>query len=297
MTRSHENPVIASGLLQPEGPAFTGSGRLFVVEMDERRACLTVIDAGSRSPMGPSGGRPTGLAIDGDDCLWVAGGPGAVLLRLDPQGRQIARIDGDDSGRFLFPNDLAFGPDGLLYMTDSGMPPDAFITGLSIRADFFTAHYAGTVFQIDPSSARVLRRIDTGLRFANGLAFAADGTLHVNETLTGWIYRYALDGSARREPFSQTLPAPSPDRFTGPDGMAFDVEGRLYCALYGRGEVSVSDLDGAIIDRLATNGNQPTNLAFVPGENAIVVTEVEHGAVERIEVGAAGALLHRPPLD
>jgi len=288
------NAIIATGLDQPEGPAFSSNGQLLLVEMGEARACLTAVIGAERREIVRPGGRPTGLAVDGQDCLWVAGGAGNSLVKLSPHGRELMRIEGDEDGPFLFPNDLAFGPDGLLYMTDSGMLPEAFITGLTIRPDFLTADYAGAVFQIDPRQGRVLRRVDTGLRFTNGIAFGPDGDLFVAETLSGIIFRYDMDGSARREFFSQTLAQVDKSRFSGPDGMAFDAEGRLYCAIYGCGEISVSDPSGAIVERLQTNGRLPTNVAFVPGEAAIVVTEVEVGVVERIAVGSLGLELHRP---
>lgn len=262
--------------------------------MGEGRACLSEIVDGRRCELVRPGGRPTGLAVDGDGCIWVAGGRENSLVRLAPDGRELLRITGDDRGAFLFPNDLAFGPDGLLYMTDSGMLPEHFITGLTIRPDFFTADYAGAVFQIDPRQGRVLRRIDGGLRFTNGIAFGPDGGLFVAETLSGWIWRYEIGDDGRRRPFSQTLAAPDEKSFSGPDGMAFDCEGRLYCALYGRGEVSVSGSDGSIVERLPTAGRLPTNVAFVPGLASILITEVEHGSIETIGVRTSGLPLHQP---
>lgn len=284
---------VASGLGQPEGPAFDHDGQLFLVEMDESRQAITRIENGKRAELARVAGRPTGLAFDGDNCLWVTGGPGGSLVRLAPDGRELLRVSGDPTGDFLFPNDLAFSPDGLLYMTDSGMRPDEFISGLNIRPDFFTAPYAGAIIEIDPRRGRVLRRIDTGLRFANGIAFGPDGALYAAESLTGWIYRYDLGAAAAREPFSQTIDLVDASRFNGPDGMAFDESGYLYCAIYGRGEITVSAPNGHIGERISTNGRLPTNLAFIPGRAEIAVTEVEHGAVERIAVARRGAPLHR----
>lgn len=216
------------------------------------------------------------------------------MVKLAPDGRELIRVAGDAQGPFLFPNDLAFGPDGLLYLTDSGILPTDLITGLSIRSDFFDIDYAGVIFQIAPVSGLVLCRLDQGLRFTPCIAFAPDGSLCAAETLSGWIYRYAIDRDGRREAFSQTLPMIDRNRYNEPDGMAFDEKGNLYCALYGRGEVSMTAANGSIVTRLPTNGRFPANLAFLPHEEAIAVTEVEHGVVERIDVAAGGAALHQP---
>lgn len=292
------NPVIATGLDQPEGPAFGPDGRLHLVEMGEARACVTVLHQETRRELSRPGGRPTGLAFDGDGALWVAGGPANSLVRLAPDGRVLARIDGDDEGPFLFPNDLAFGPDGKLYMTDSGMRPTDFITGLTIRPDFFTAPYDGRVFQIDPRTGRVERRLAGGLRFANGLAFGPDGALYANESLTGRIYRLTpLDEAGRVEVFAEDLTRPSPKRFAGPDGMAFDEDGTLYCTVYGDAVVVACAPDGTQAARLVCNGRLPTNVAFQPGTSRLFVTEVEHGAVEVLDAAAPGLPLALPRID
>ena len=34
------------------------------------------------------------------------------------------------------------------------------------------------------------RKLDSGLRFSNGIAFGPDKNLYVSESLTGMVYRY-----------------------------------------------------------------------------------------------------------
>jgi gluconolactonase len=280
------------GLDQPEGPALLPDGTLVLVEMGEARACVTRIVESRRFQVARPGGRPTGLATDGDGNLWVAGGEGNSLVRISPDGDLLCRVEGDEAGPFLFPNDLAFGPDGLLYMTDSGMVPEDLIRGHVIRSDFATARYDGRLFQIDPGSGRVLRRIATGLRFTNGIVFGADAAIYFNETLTGTIYRQEIEG--RREIFAMTaLQAPT-DRFRGPDGMAFDAAGRLYCAQYGEGRITVFDTAGNPLPSLPTNGDRPTNVVIDPATQSLLVTEVQNGTVEIIPVDAPPLRLHAP---
>ena len=84
-----------------------------------------------------------------------------------------------------------------MYLTDSGTLNSEFIDGLAIRADFATAPYDGRVYEIDPRESRVLRVLDRGLRYTNGIAFGPDGRLYVAETLSGDIFAYDLGETFR----------------------------------------------------------------------------------------------------
>lgn len=289
------NETIATGLRQPGGPVALSDGRVAFVEMGDSRRCLTVIAAnGTSREICRPGGRPSGLAVDGDNCFWVAGGPENSLVRLSPEGRTLQVIEGGKDGPFLYPNDLAFGPDGLLYMTDSGIRISDLLEGANINPDFFQAPYNGCVYQIDPSEGRVLRVLATGLLHASGIAFGPDGRLYYSETLTGKIHRQVV--GARQELFAQVIPTPAVTTLRGPAGMAFDRDGVLYCALYGLGEVCLIDRAGKTAGRIRTNGVRPGNLAFTPDGKYMLVTEQENGALEKITAPRPGLPLHMPAI-
>lgn len=290
------NRVVCSSVLEPEGPVCTPNGEIYLVEMAKARACVSRIDAaGQRHEVGKPGGRPNGLTIDGAGNLWIAGGERETLVCMAPDGRIVKRFLGPHGDPYLWPNDLAFGPDGHLYMTDSGILPDDFIDGQEIRADYRTAPYHGRVFEIDPKDGRVLRTLDTGLRFTNGIAFDAGNVLYVNETLSGNVYRYDVFGRAapKRELFGNVIDG-KPDRFAGPDGMAFTTDGRLYCTVFGQGDVTVLDRAGKVAMRIKTNGRRPTNIAFRCGSATAVVTDLGTGALEEIAMPCQGQALHAP---
>ncbi|MBB5711820.1 SMP-30/gluconolactonase/LRE family protein [Sphingomonas xinjiangensis] len=260
--------------------------------MSERKASITkVVADGQARTLAVLGGRPTGLAADGDGHLWVAGG-GDALLRIAPDGRVTMRLEGDEAGPFLFPNDLAFGPDGLLYMTDSGIARSDLIVGGQLRGDFASRDYDGRLFAIDPHRGRVVRRLRTAMRFVNGIAFGADGALYYSETLTGRVYRQEMDGDP--EVFAQVSVDGPMDRFRGPDGMAFDVDGRLFCAIYGEGRIAIVDALGIALPCIPTNGDLPTNVAFRCGRSELLITEVQHGSVELVATVSPGLPLHAP---
>lgn len=289
--------LFAADIGAPEGPVCLPDGSMYVTEMSAATLCITRLDpAGRRHVIRTTGGRPNGLAIDGDGLLWVAEAGLRALLCIDPEGRELKRLEGDGSDRFLFPNDLCFGPDGHLYMTNSGMAATDFIDGQNFVDGYMDLDWDGRVYEIDPVTMKVLRVIDRQIRFTNGIAFGPDRHLYANASFTGEIYRYDVFGevSPRRNLFGNVLqPDDRPD-FKGPDGMAFGVDGRLYCTVYNQQNVSVLGRDGAVRERLALLGPQPTNCAFSQDGKWLLVTEVGVGQVERLPAPCAGLQLYYP---
>ncbi|MGO2096092.1 MAG: SMP-30/gluconolactonase/LRE family protein [Candidatus Microbacterium stercoravium] len=293
-----ENHILTTGLFEPEGPAYTADGELRLVEMGADAASLTRIGtAGSIQHRTPSLGRPNGLAIDGDGMLWVAEGRHTRVLKLDEHGEILLSIESTQQHPLLWPNDLAFGPDGMLYLTDSGILDTDFIDGIQIRADWATARYDGRVYRIDPVAGKIVELIDSGIGFANGIAFGPDGRLYANETIGGAVYSYDPADAWHKSLFGNVNADDGLDRWRGPDGMAFGLDGRLYCTVYGQGDVTVLDTDGSVLDRIRTNGNLPTNIAFLPdGSHRAAVTEVAGSCIEIIETATSGLPLHTPSL-
>jgi sugar lactone lactonase YvrE len=71
--------------------------------------------------------------------------------------------------------------------------------------------------------------------------------------------------------------------------MAFDADGNLYVAVFGQQNVTVLDREGAVIARLATAGQLPTNVAFaLPGGKRLYVTEYEFGRIEAFDTEVDG---------
>ncbi|HET8997679.1 MAG TPA: SMP-30/gluconolactonase/LRE family protein [Acetobacteraceae bacterium] len=289
--------LFASGVGAPEGPISLPDGSMYVTEMSADTSCVTRLDPqGRRHVIKKTGGRPNGLALDGDGCIWIAEAILRCVICIDPDGTEIARIEGDGEGRFLFPNDLAFGPDGHLYMTDSGMVASDFISGQNFVENFMELPWDGRVYEIDPKAGKVVRKIDRGIRFTNGIAFDGAHHLHANASFTGEVYRYDVFGAGapRRELFGNVLRPDDRPVFKGPDGMKFGADGRLYCTVYNQRNVTVLDQDGKVADRLMLDGEQPTNLAFSLDGTNLLVTEVSKGQVEAIPAPCAGLALHYP---
>jgi sugar lactone lactonase YvrE len=157
------------------------------------------------------------------------------------------------------PNDIVEAPDGSLWFTDPGPPGD-------------TGH--GRVCSYDPDTGAVRVLLD-GIDFPNGLAFGPGGdVLHLAETATGRVVRYRWDGVAlHRDGLSAVLPE------GGPDGLAVDVEGRLYAAAPDVDAVFAFDPDGRPLEPLRFPGRAfPTNLCFAgPQRDELVVTAAKGG--------------------
>jgi gluconolactonase len=293
MKRRH----FATGLGAPEGPVCLPDGSMYVTEMSVDTCCVTRLDPeGRRQVVKATGGRPNGLAIDGDGLIWIAEALLRALICIAPDAREVKRIDGGSEGRFLFPNDVAFGPDGHIYMTDSGLPMVDFLSGQNFVPGFMDLAWDGRVYDIDPKAGKVVRTLDRGIRFTNGIAFGPDDALYANASFTGEVYRYNVFGEKppKRELFGNVLQPDNRDVFKGPDGMAFGVDGRLYCTVYNQKNVTVLEREGTIVDRLMLDGEAPTNLAFSSDGKWLMVTEVSKGQVEAIAAPCKGLPLHCP---
>jgi len=286
-----------SGLSVPEGPVLLPDGSFLCVEMGPDRGCVTHISADGQSKrIIARTGRPNGLAVDKEGSIWVAESmkPAPCLIRMTMDGEAEVFLTECDGEKFLFPNDLAFGPDGALYMTDSGIKFEDFAPGGKIRPDWETVPIDGRVYKIDVHTKRI-RKLVSGIRFTNGIAFGPSDNLYVNETLTGMIYRYEWrDGEVGpQEDFGNVNDPGGPEGLKGPDGMKFGANGHLYVTVIIQGDVTVLGPEGSVVHRIKTEGNFPTNLCFgPPGSKKIYVTEDEKGTMEVFDVDTDGLPLY-----
>ncbi len=268
-------------------------GGLLVVEMSPATGQISRISAdGREKEVLAQTGRPNGLAMDRAGNIWVAETRQRALLRLAPDGRIDTVADACDGERFLFPNDVAVGPDGAIYMTDSGVLEDDLAPNGEVNPEWYKLPVDGRIFRIDPASREVTCLL-SGIQFANGLAFSSDGQLFANETLTGEIFRIASQG--RRIPFGNVVATPrAMEEVKGPDGMKFAADGRSFHAVFGQGDITVLAPDGTVESRIPVEGTHPTNLAFgQPGSGDLYVTEASTNTLQKIHVGVDGLPLYR----
>jgi sugar lactone lactonase YvrE len=114
--------------------------------------------------------------------------------------------------------------------------------------------------------------IDTDLTISNGLAWSPDGgTMYSTDTIPGVVWARSYDAATgawgrRREVVRL-------DRGGWPDGLCVDVDGNLWIAIWGGGEVRCYTPSG---DRLATvsvPAPHTTSVAFVgPARDTLLIT-------------------------
>ncbi len=287
--------ILCDDLAYPEGPLALADGTWLVTELARARGCVAqVLPDGTRREVAYTG-RPNGLAQTRDGAIWVAESltPSIIRMSLDGATETVLTHVGDTP--LLWPNDLCVGPDGALYITDSGCLVDDFLDGDVPRPEFQSVPLDGRIIRFDPRTGEAAF-IDTGYRFANGIAFGVDGHLYTNETFTGEVYRYRVTGArvtGARERFGSVFdPAWAGESLRGPDGMAFSTDGRLWCTVFGQGDVSILSTAGERVGSIALAGKSPTNVAFgLDGEHRIYVVEDELGQMTVHDVDAEGLAL------
>jgi calcium-binding protein len=280
--------IFLDKLSGPEGPVILSDGSFLFVEMaagivghyEPQKKKRKVIAKLSR---------PNGLAVDKDGVVWCAESQNPPsLLKITMDGKVEIFLDNCNGLPFLFPNDLAFDSDGLLYMTDSGiLTKNLFVNG-KVRDDYNALPYDGRIYCID-TKTKEIHLVDRGYRFANGLAFGPDGLFYANETRTGNIYRYKRKGNffdkSTKELFGNVWLDDGKTYLRGPDGMKFSRSGNLYCAVHGQGDICVLSPHGDVKERIFTGGKRPTNVVFGTDTN-LYVTEVENGCIEHYELSS-----------
>ncbi len=271
---SHLEPL-ATGFDSPEGPCFAENGDLYFVNWLSSSINRLGSDGVVREFIN-TGGIPAGLAFHPDGTLYCADEGSEIhgILKISPDGTMTRFVDSYHGRPLNGANDLVFDRNGVLYFSDPWGSSAEKPTG-----GFYRAFPDGR-----------LEQLDAGLAFPNGVALNADeSAVFLAETYRNHILRYPIGpGGAVGRPtvFARLSDGP------GPDGMAFDAEGRLYVAHFGEGRVDVLDQDGREIDRIPVPGREVTNVAFGgPDFDALVITECQTASVYRIKLGVRGQRL------
>lgn len=197
-------------------------------------------------------------ATGADSHIDVGRPVGAAALR-ESGGYVLAVENGfatlSESGELAMLVDLGLGP---RYRANDG------------KCDRFGRFWAGTnaydftpgestLWRLDPDGSATA--VVTGLTLSNGLDWSPDDrTMYLVDTMARTLWAYDFDGAAGTLSGGRALVTFAEGEL--PDGMTVDVEGCLWVAMYGGGEVRRFTPDGGLDTRLPVPVANPSSCAF-----------------------------------
>ena len=255
-----------------EGPACDADGNVFAVNFERQQTIGRVTPDGEGEVFVTLPGKSTGNGIrfDRDGVMYVADYVEHNVLKIDPKTRKVSVFA--HSGKMNQPNDLAIGPDGVLYASDPNWSKGT-----------------GQLWRID-QQGKVTRLADN-LGSTNGIEVSPDGkTLYVNESIQRKIWAFAIEKNGTIN--DKRLLKEFPDH--GFDGMRCDVDGNLYVTRYGKGTVAKVSPTGKVQCEIDALGAKPSNICFGgPDGRTAYVTEVEHQRLVQFRVDRPGLAWQR----
>lgn len=267
--------MVVDGLDHPECVAVGPAGELWAGGEAGQVYRINPMD-GTVTLVGETGGFILGITPDGDGHVWLCDLGRHQLLCMDAQTGTIVHAITEVDGRPLTnPNYAVFGPDGRLYVSDSGT------SGL----------YNGFVFVVTPLGESIVIDATSGA-FPNGLALSQDSsTLFIVESEDPGVR--ALDLPTGESRGFVALPG------RVPDGLALAANGDLYVACYRPDEIIRVTPDGRVyswlLDPRGMALSAPTNVAFGGADyKDLFIASLGRWHIGRIRTDSIGVRPHYP---
>ena len=236
--------LVGEGYRLSEGTAVNVKGEVF----------FTDIPASKAYKIGPDG-KPAEFITDTKRTNGQAFGPDGRLYAVATGTREILAYPAAGGGPTVIAseiagNDLVVAHNSNLYVTN---PPAG------------GSNEPSKIWLIKPDGRKQV--VDTGLKFANGIALSPDQTLlYVADYRSHWVYSYAIqpDGTLAHKQRYFHLHSRDEDDESFADGLKVDRDGNLYVAT--RLGIQICDQAGRVNAIIPTPNGRITNLVF-GGEN------------------------------
>jgi gluconolactonase len=269
--------TIATGLDHPEGVSLGPDGMLYaggeagqVYRVDPAAATVELVAS-------VEGGFMLGLCLDASGAIYVCDAGTASVHRVTRDGEIAPWCASADGGPIICPNWCVFGPDGSLYVSDSGPEDPTAVEGRVLRVP--PGGGDAEVLGLPP------------LHFPNGMAVTPDGTLVLLESFSPTPRLVAVSES------SIEVLAEFPG--TVPDGVACTADGGFVVSSYYPYYLYRVHPDRRVElfldDSLGMAFPMPTNICFHgDGLASLAIASLGGQALSTVDPGFSGAPLFYP---
>ncbi|MEY4687572.1 MAG: hypothetical protein RIR76_1595 [Verrucomicrobiota bacterium] len=263
--------LVGEGYQLTEGPAADANGVVTFTDIRASRAYRIGPD-GRPVVSRENTQRTNGQAYGPDGTLYAAAAGAQQVVAIAPGGAQRVLAEG------IAGNDLVVARNGNIYVTH---PPGG------------NSNEPSRVWLVRPDGRKEV--VDSGLRFANGVALSPDQSLlYVADYRSHWVYSYQIrtDGTLAQKQRYFHLHEPDEEDMSFADGLKVDRDGRLYVAT--RLGIQICDQAGRVNAILPLPNGRITNLCFGgPAFDTIYATCGDQ--VYRRKVNTRGAFAWEAP--
>jgi gluconolactonase len=255
-----------------EGPSFDRDGHLWCTDIPHGRIFRIAPD-GAWDLVTQYDGEPNGLKIHRDGRIFLADRANGIMVMCPDERIVRPYVSRPNTERFRGPNDLFFGPDGTLYLTDPG------------RSHLGDA--TGRVFRIPPQGGSAELLIDNAPT-PNGLVLDQSGhNLLLGVTRANAIWRFPVTGDAAARQIDLFIQLSGG---LGPDGLALDEAGNLAVVHARAGTVWLFSPEGETLARIRScTGKSVTNIAYGgPDRRDLFILEASTASVMRVRMKVPG---------
>ena len=279
---------VASGFEFAEGPIWVGDrlrfsdlagNKLFEITPEGETKLLLDHSGGLDNPPKPSFSGSNGSVIDKDGSVLMTQHGLRRVVRVGADMKLTTFLDRYQGKRLNSPNDLAFSPDGALWITD---PPYGLVGRDEDPAKELTFN---AVWRYKDG---VLKPVITDLPRPNGIAFSPDGKkLYISNsepTMFVNVYDVNADGTVGKPKTFISYPGPNP--VDVPDGIKTDSAGNVWTS--GPGGMRIISPAGKVLGQLKSPDRAQANVAW-GGPDRKTAYLMAAGTIYRLRLAIPGA--------